>query len=510
MRIITVTFTACALCLSAAPQNPPASSRPSQPLYRVTIIARATKALNYGYLSAPTKIEFSPTPLLTGSRGEATVEPKRGSTLINAHFNNVPAPTRFGRQYLTYVVWAISPEGRAQNLGELSLDASGKGKLATSTPLQTFAMIVTAELYYSVTQPSDVVVLENQIGPNTIGKVQEVNASYELLPRKEFTYEPASPASPAAPVTGKPLSRDQYDAVLALYQAQNAIQMAEAQGAQRFESERIARARDLYDQARGRPFPQDIVATAREATQAAEDSRAISAKRADEERRTAEQLRVTQSQQQAAQARDAALRAEQARREQQDRMDAERARAARQPVAPAVAPAPPPIATTAPTHSAPIEVSPNQFRQMDPHAAENRRRILTALNGPFEVFDSPRGIVVTLPEAAANKSSLTTRLQPLVSAIRPYRDLHIEVEAHSAKPEFAVTQREADLVRAAMIAAGGYGDSIVAHGLGNSKPRASNSFAAGRAQNQRVEIVIAGDAIGSISTWDRTYTLKPR
>jgi len=477
-------------------------------LYRVTIVARTTKALNYGYLSAPTRIEFAPTPLLTGSRGEATIEPKRGSTLINAHFNSVPAPTRFGRQYLTYVVWAISPEGRAQNLGELSLDSSGKGKLSTSTPMQTFALIVTAEPYYSVSQPSDVVVLENQIGPNTIGKVQEVNASYELLPRKEYTYEPG-PAT-AAPLTGKPLPRDQYDAVLALYQAQNAIQMAEVEGAQRFAPERIARARALYDEARGRPLPQDIVSTAREAVQAAEDSRAISAKRSDEERRTAEERRVSQSQQQAEQSRAAAIRAEQERREQQERMEAERARSAVQPAVTAPAPQPPPAATPAPTPSAPIEVNHSQFYRTDPHAAENRRRILAALNGRFEVDDTPRGIVVTLPEAAANKSSLTTRLQPLVTAIRPYRDLHVEVEAHSIKPDFAVTQHEADAVRSAMIAAGAYGDSIVARGYGNSKPRASNAVASGRAQNQRLEIVIAGDAIGSISTWDRTYTLKSR
>src|SRR5205085_2126882 len=129
--------------------------------------SRTTKAINYGYLTAPTRIDFAPTPLLNGSRGDATVEPKRGATFIKARFTNVPPPARFGAQYLTYVVWAISPEGRAQNLGELTLNSSGNGKLETSTPMQTFAMIVTAEPYYSVSQPSDVVVLENQVGSGT-------------------------------------------------------------------------------------------------------------------------------------------------------------------------------------------------------------------------------------------------------------------------------------------------------------------------------------------------------
>lgn len=149
MRIITVTLTAGMLAASslAQSQNTPQADRGPQPLYRVTIVSRMTKAINYGYLTAPTRIDFAPTPLLMGARGDASIEPKRGSTSINARFTNVPPPTRFGPQYLTYVVWAISPEGRAQNLGELSLNGSDKGKLSTSTPMQTFALIVTAEPY---------------------------------------------------------------------------------------------------------------------------------------------------------------------------------------------------------------------------------------------------------------------------------------------------------------------------------------------------------------------------
>ena len=178
MRVITVTLVVFGLAVIGLAQAP-------QALYRVTIVSRTTKAINYGYLTAPTRIDFAGTPLLNGSRGEATVEPKRGSTLITARFKNVPPPSRFGAQFLTYVVWAISPEGRAQNLGELSLNGSGNGKLETSTPMQTFAMIVTAEPYYSVSQPSDVVVLENRVGSETVGRVEEVNASYEFLHRRE-------------------------------------------------------------------------------------------------------------------------------------------------------------------------------------------------------------------------------------------------------------------------------------------------------------------------------------
>lgn len=253
-------------------------SRSSQPIYKVTIIARTTKALNYGYLTGPTNIGFTGTPLIPFAKGEAKIQSKRGSTLVNAHFTNVPPPTQFGPEYLTYVVWAISPEGRAQNLGELTLDASNKGTLSASTAFQAFAMIVTAEPYYSVTQPSDVVIMENAVTPATIGRVEEVNATYELLPRKPYTYDPNKPKlADAAPV-----SQAEYDAILAIYQAQNAIQIAESQDAERYSPDRLARARQLLEKAKGYPksLSKEIVALAREATQIAEDSRLIAVKRA--------------------------------------------------------------------------------------------------------------------------------------------------------------------------------------------------------------------------------------
>jgi hypothetical protein len=255
-----------------------------QPLYQVTIVSRTTKAINYGYLSAPTRIGFKGTPVVPEAAGDATVEPKRGSTLVKMRFEHLPSPGRFGAQYLTYVAWAISPEGRAYNLGEVMLDGSDKGKLSTSTPLQTFAVIVTAEPYYSVTQPSDIVVMENVVTRDTVGKVQEVNATYELLPRKPYTFEAgAQPAGSGQ----KPVSQDQYEAIVSLYQALNAIQIAQSQGADRYASTQITKARELYNKARAFPvhLHKEIVSMAREATQIAEDSRAIAAKRSEAEAR---------------------------------------------------------------------------------------------------------------------------------------------------------------------------------------------------------------------------------
>jgi outer membrane protein OmpA-like peptidoglycan-associated protein len=368
-------------------------------------------------------------------------------------------------------------------------------------------MIVTAEPYYSVTQPSDVVVLENRIGAGTVGKVEEVNASYELLPRKEFKYDAAAASATSAGVL---LPRDQYDAVLALYQALNAIQIAESQNAQRYAPERMARARALYEQARGYParLSQEIVSLAREAAQIAEDGRAIAVKRAEQERITADASRADQERMRANQ-----LRAEQERKEaeearaaariQQEQMEADRA--VMRP-SPQVTPAP---ATPTGSSPRPLDVDPTQFRRNHPEATTNRRSIIEALRGRFDVLDAGRGIVVTLPETTAISPSLSSMLRPLIDAILPYRDLHIEVEGHSAGPELELTQRQADRVRNALIVSGAPGDRIVARGFGNSRPRASNASTNGRAQNRRVEIVIAGDAIGTVPTWDRTYTLTP-
>jgi outer membrane protein OmpA-like peptidoglycan-associated protein len=454
----------------------------------VTIVSRTTKALNYGYLTAPTRIDFQGTPVLTGAHGEAIVEPKRGATLLKMRFEDAPPPGRFGAQYLTYVVWAISPDGRAQNIGELAVDGSGKGRLSTSTPLQTFAMIVTAEPYYAVTQPSDVVVMENVVGPGTIGKVEEVNATYELLPRKPYTYDLSSqPKSTATPV-----SKEQYEAITALYQALNAIQIAQSQDADKYAPDRLARARQLYNQARTYPanLSNEIVSLAREATQIAEDSRAIAIKRAQAEKASEEQRRrsgVTTGQ-------SDPLPAQQQPPQSRPEPSSE----------------PPRQNPEAAENKTPVHVDQSQFLRDDPRASENRRRLLAALPRTFEVIDSSRGVVITLPEQLTLATSLQSDLAPIAAAIRPYQDLHIAVEAHTdAANAVDATEREAERVRQALIAAGVSSNIVVPRGFGNTRPRTSNASAAGRAQNRRVEIVIAGDAIGALATWDRTYTLQP-
>jgi len=251
----------------------------SQPLYRVDVIERTTRAVNYGYRTVPTKIDLRGTVLAAEAHGEAQVESRRGAVQIEAKVERLPPPARFGAEYLTYVLWAITPEGRPRNLGELILNAGDKGKLKVSSDLQAFALIVTAEPYFSVSQPGDVVVMENVIRPDTVGKVEEIAIKYELMPRGHYTYVRGE----AMPQPVGKLSMDQYEAMLSLYQALNAIQVARAGGADREAGETMRKAAELYEQARTLQSrgagSREVVMLARQATQTAEDARSISARR---------------------------------------------------------------------------------------------------------------------------------------------------------------------------------------------------------------------------------------
>jgi hypothetical protein len=281
----------CAWIVQAQDATPPATVRQeparnrSEPIYRVTVVSRTTKAINYGHRTEPTKIGLKGTIVLPEAQGEARVESKRGAVEIEAKVNHLMAPTRFGPQYLTYVLWAITPEGRPVNLGEFVAGPGNKARLNVSTDLQAFALIVTAEPYFSVLQPSDVVVMDNVLMPGTVGKVEEVDAKYELLPRGQFTY---NTAAPPAPSDGPKVSMGQYEAIVAVYQAQNAIQIARAEGADKYAADTLQKAEQLYQQAVGlqakKSASRQIVTAAREAAQAAEDARAISAKRQQGER----------------------------------------------------------------------------------------------------------------------------------------------------------------------------------------------------------------------------------
>ncbi len=185
----------------------PAETGQPAPIFRVTVVSRTTKAINYHHRTGTTHIDFRGTELMPAARGEAKVESRMGSTKVETRLDHMTPPAQFGPEYMTYVLWAITPEGRPSNLGEVVLEGD-HAKLLSTTELQTFGLIVTAEPYFAVTQPSDVVVAENFVRHDTTGTIEEVDAKYELLKRGQYvlnrtTYHPVKVDAERAAATGR-------------------------------------------------------------------------------------------------------------------------------------------------------------------------------------------------------------------------------------------------------------------------------------------------------------------
>ena len=288
MKFVGAFLTVCGLVAAQSPQapNPLRQSAENEarmasgamPIYRITVVERTTKAINYNHRSGSTKIGFRGTALLPAARGEASVESKQGVTKIDARMEKLQPATMFGPEYLTYVMWAVTPEGRATNVGEVILNGD-RTKLDATTELQSFGLIVTAEPYFAVTQPSDVVVMENFIRQDTVGTIEQVDAKYELLQRGQYTLN-VNPAevSPVALNSKVPLD---------LYEARNAVRIARWTGADRYAPETFQKAVQGLENAEGyltgKAGVKPIDTVAREAVQMAEDARIITVKKIGEE-----------------------------------------------------------------------------------------------------------------------------------------------------------------------------------------------------------------------------------
>ena len=249
------------------------------PGFRVRTINRTVEAVNYQHRGRSTKLDFAGTELMLSARGEAEVESKRGSIAIEAEFSNLDKPTSFGSEYLTYVLWAISPEGRAVNLGEVLVGDNSRSKLKVTTTLQAFALIVTAEPYYAVQQPSNVVVLENAVRPDTRGTTEEVHAKFELMERGGYL-PTGYKIDPIVLNAGLPLE---------FYEARNAMRIAKSEGAEQYADESYGHALKLMDNADQYAIDRhhhnkQLIAISREVVQTAEDARTIAVKRMDEAR----------------------------------------------------------------------------------------------------------------------------------------------------------------------------------------------------------------------------------
>jgi outer membrane protein OmpA-like peptidoglycan-associated protein len=510
------------------------------PTFRVTVVSRSVQAVNYQHRSGSSKLDFAGTDLMPSANGVAEVNSKRGSIEIDAEFGNLQKPTTFGNEYLTYILWAISPEGRAVNLGEILLGGNHRSKVRVTTDLQAFALIVTAEPYYAVRQPSNVVILENVVREDTKGTVEAVNAKYELMERGGYI------------PTGYKFDPVILNAKLPLefFEARNALRIAQSEGAEQYAPDSYKHAVELMNTADSDAIDKHIdkkplIAVSREAVQTAEDARAIAVKKMDDVRLANERQDSAD-----AQARTQEQADEATRRKEQAESDAERARAAKaqaesdtisaqaakaQAESDAAKARNDAADAQAATAKAQSDMAANQassatalsaaqadaeqsrlaaqqaqlnVQQAETDKAAMRAKLSEQLNSILQTRDSARGLIVSMSDVLFDsgkyslKPGAREKLAKVAGILLAYPGLNIEVGGYTDNVggdamNQTLSENRADSVRDYLVQEGVATASVSAKGFGNTLPVASNDSSAGRQQNRRVELLVSGDAIGN-------------
>jgi outer membrane protein OmpA-like peptidoglycan-associated protein len=483
--------------------------------YRVIVINRSVEAVNYRHRSGATSVDFVGTSLLPSADGKAKVRSKRGTMEVEAEFGNLQSPTSFGGEYLTYVLWAISPEGRAVNLGEVLVGDNDRSKLTVTTDLQSFALVVTAEPYYAVRQPSNVVILENVVRADTRGTTEAVQAKYELMERggyipSGYKFDPV--------VLGASLP-------LEFYEARNALRIAQSEGAENYAGPSYEHAVQLMNSADAYAIDKHIdrkplIAASRDAVEAAEDAREIAVKRIEEDRRVAERQAssdaLTMSQAQADEATrlkekaqaDAASAQTEAANAQANSAKAQAETAANQ------------TASAAAISAAQADAKQARIAEQNAQQSENqavsdkatmRAQLSEQLNKVLATRDSARGLIVSMSDVLFDtgkyslKPGAREKLAKVAGILIAYPGLNIEVGGYTDNVggddmNQKLSENRAGAVRDYLVGEGVATNSVSAKGFGNTAPVASNENSSGRQENRRVELVVSGDLIGDTAS----------
>jgi outer membrane protein OmpA-like peptidoglycan-associated protein len=510
------------------------------PTFRVNVVSRSVQAVNYRHRSGATKLDFAGTDLMPSANGEAKVNSKRGSIEIEAEFGNLERPTTFGNEYLTYVLWAISPEGRAVNVGEVLVGDNHRSKVNVTTDLQAFALIVTAEPYYAVRQPSNAVVLENVVRDDTRGTTEAVNAKYELMERGGYI------------PTGYKFDPVVLNARLPLefFEARNALRIAQSEGAEQYANDSYQHAVQLMNNAdeyatRKHIDTKPLIAVSREAVQTSEDARAIAVKKLDEMRLANERLASSDAQEQSqAQADDAMRQRDRAQSDTanalaaktqaesdmqnaqatkaQAESDAAKARADAADAQSAAAQARSDMADSQASSANAVsaaQADAEQSRlaaqqalqtaqQAETDKAAMRTRLSVQLNAILQTRDSARGLIVSMSDVLFDtgkyslKPGAREKLAKVAGILLAYPTLNIEVGGYtdnvgSDEMNQTLSENRARSVRDYLVQQGVLRNSVSARGFGNTLPVATNDNSSGRQQNRRVELLVSGEAIGS-------------
>ena len=464
-------------------------------IYHVKVVQRELDAVNYLNRRGTTKVSFVGTDLMPSAKGEAKVDSQTGKTHISVHFSGLTPANGFGQEYLTYVLWAISADGRPQNLGELELSGDNASLDVTSS-FQSFGMVVTAEPYFAVSQPSDVVVLKNVFTDKTQGVLEEVNVHFQLLPRGLYANTHGQYTNPV-PIT------DRLHTPLALFEAYNAQRIAKSVGADQYAPDimkevetDIQNAQAIQDSDH-RDVKMEFT-DAREAVQRAEDARLTTLRKQSEQHQRETVEAKQHAQQQAAQAQEQAANAQAAA----DRAAAERARAE---AARAQAEA---EAANARAQAAEAQ---RQAQASQQDAAATREKLRAQLNSVLQTSESARGLIVNMNDVLFDTGKYTLKpatqvsLAKVATILQLYPGLRVQVEGYTdstGSPAFnqKLSENRADAVRDFLVQNGVPEGNVTSQGFGATNFVADNSTAAGRQQNRRVNLVVSGQAIGVQTT----------
>jgi outer membrane protein OmpA-like peptidoglycan-associated protein len=502
----------------------------------VKTVSRTTKAVNYRRAGGPTKIDFQGTELMQQANGEARVQNKGSRTEIEAKFMGLDEATKFGLEYLTYVLWAVSPGGRAVNLGEVVLK-NGAGEVKAISDMQTFGMIVTAEPYFAVTQPGNTVVLENVFGPATLGKVENIDASYELLGRGIYSSSNTKIENAIFGIDRK--------TPLELFEARNSVRIAHIALADKYAAATLTKAeqqlRNAEEVYARKSDKKSVIAAAREVVETAEEARVMAVKQKAEEdanakiaadkkaaedreaKARADALAEGQRRQEAEQARQQAEAAKaeavrmkqeadkaaaEAARQKQEAQEATAAAVAQQQAAQAAADQ---AARDRAAAQAETEKARQAAAQAEAEKAQLRAQLLAQLNSILQTRDSARGLIVNMSDVLFDTGSYTLKpgarekLAKISGIVLAHPGLSLQIEGHTDSvggDDFnqQLSERRADSVRDFLAEQGVPASSITARGFGKTQPVASNDTAEGRQRNRRVELVVNGAAIGDTAS----------
>jgi outer membrane protein OmpA-like peptidoglycan-associated protein len=472
------------LCMAQTQQSEPAAN----------VISGNVAAIGYPVGGGGTRVDMLGTPAASQASGEAKVDAKTGGTGIALKVAGMPQPTMLGAEFLTYVLWTVTPDGTTTNLGEIPIDKNGQGKLDANAQSQTFALIVTAEPYYAVRIPSELIILTNETRKNTKGKIYPDN-SYKLMRRSEY-------AKLGNPLALKP---DLKKVPLDIYEARNAVDIAKSRGAEQYAPEIFSKAQSslqMVENALGQDSGKNqLISTARQTIQFAEDARALAVRR-----ETAERIQKEKEDAAAAAAAQAKAEADgQAAAEARRQAELTAAREAQMKAEAAAQ------AAQASFQQAALKAKEQAARDEAARAqaatAALRAQLLRQLNDVLQTTDTPRGLVVNMADVLfqTGKYELNNeaqlKLAKLAGIIQAHPGLNLTIEGYTdttgtADFNMTLSQQRADAVRQFLVTQGLSADSITSKGLGEADPIADNSTAAGRKLNRRVEIIVSGEVIG--------------